>query len=247
MGFLKELVKDFFDPVLNMKEYADTGSAGEQYTFRAIKPIFGENRIFRNVYIPKSNGQTTEIDLLAIHQSGIYVFESKNYSGWIFGDANSSQWTQSLQGGYKNKFYNPVWQNNAHIKALQVNLSQYKNAEYYSYIVFSERCTLKNITCKERNVFILKRDDLWYSLKKRIVDGGLILANEQLEAMAAFLLAHQRPDYTVKIQHLADVEESLMLCPWCKGALVERYNSKTGNKFYGCKNYPRCKYTRTSL
>jgi hypothetical protein len=50
-----------------------------------------------NLYIPKKDGSTTEIDLIMLSQTGVYVFESKNYSGWIFGDEKSKNWMQTLQ------------------------------------------------------------------------------------------------------------------------------------------------------
>ena len=94
-----------------------------------------------NVYIPKNDGTTTEIDLLMINKTGIYVFESKNYSGWIFGDEKSKNWTQTLKGGKKNKFFNPILQNRAHINALKKLVKDVDSNNFYSYIVFSDRCT----------------------------------------------------------------------------------------------------------
>lgn len=40
-------------------------------------------------------------------------------------------------------------------------------------------------------------------------------------------------------------EASIYKCPEprCGGTLMIRTNRSTGNKFYGCSNYPRCKYT----
>ena len=56
----------------------------------------------RDDHVPYQ-GRTSEIDLLMIHEKGIFVFESKNYSGWIFGSADQLHWTQSLQNG------KPLW------------------------------------------------------------------------------------------------------------------------------------------
>ena len=39
-----------------------------------------------------ANGKKTEIDVLMIYKSGIYVFESKNYGGWIYGDQYEDTW-----------------------------------------------------------------------------------------------------------------------------------------------------------
>ena len=64
--------------------------------------------------MPRDDGETTEIDVLMLHTSGIYVFESKNYSGWIFGDEKSKTWTQTLPNGrgrraQKERFLNPIY------------------------------------------------------------------------------------------------------------------------------------------
>ncbi len=75
-----------------------------------------------NVYIPKANNKTTEIDVLMICSQGLFVFESKNYSGWIFGNEIQRSWTQTLPKGrghsQKERFYNPIMQNASHIKYL---------------------------------------------------------------------------------------------------------------------------------
>ena len=49
-----------------------------------------------NIYIPKKGNETTEIDVLMISSKGLFVFESKNYSGWIFGGDNQKYWYQTL-------------------------------------------------------------------------------------------------------------------------------------------------------
>ena len=77
----------------------DPGRKGEYLTFRCLKGLGEEHKLLTNVYLPKEDGTTTEIDLIMVSATGIYVFESKNYSGWIFGDEKSKFWTQSLKGG----------------------------------------------------------------------------------------------------------------------------------------------------
>lgn len=121
------------------------GNYGGFLTFSYLEKLSGHNRLLTNLYLQKKDGTTTEIDLIMISPTGIYVFESKNYSGWIFGDEESKNWTQTLQNGLKNKFYNPIWQNNGHINALKSTLGIDNSNLYKSYIVFSERCELKKI------------------------------------------------------------------------------------------------------
>ena len=77
----------------------DKGRLGEFYTYKDLKPLDGYKRYLFNLYIPKENGETTELDVVLLHESGIYVFESKNYSGWIFGTETQRYWTQTLPAG----------------------------------------------------------------------------------------------------------------------------------------------------
>lgn len=99
-----------------------TGGLGEYLTEYALEhgDLPGRRAVFRNVLVPRASGPTSEseVDVLMIHETGIYVMESKNYAGWIFGGAEQRQWTQTLEGGHKNRFYNPIIQNQAHVKAL---------------------------------------------------------------------------------------------------------------------------------
>ena len=46
--------------------------------FELYKKMAGNGKILMNLNIPTENGGTTEIDLLLIHETGIYVFEIKN-------------------------------------------------------------------------------------------------------------------------------------------------------------------------
>jgi len=65
--------------------YWDTGKAGERYTKEVLIPLSGFKHFDSNCYIPKPDGTLTVIDLILLHISGIYVIESKNYSGLIYG------------------------------------------------------------------------------------------------------------------------------------------------------------------
>ncbi len=116
----------------------DLGAYGEfltEYLFGSGN-IEGYYKTLHNIYIPYIN-KTSEIDVLLIHEKGIFVIESKNYSGWIFGSAGQKQWTQMLNKQTKYRFYNPIMQNDTHIKALSDYLRIDKEI-IKSFIVFSE-------------------------------------------------------------------------------------------------------------
>lgn len=83
--------------------YDDKGSFGEYLIKYALANIPGYQKVLRNIYIPY-NGKASEIDVIMIHEKGIFVFESKNYSGWIFGGLENAQWTQCLPNKRINRF-----------------------------------------------------------------------------------------------------------------------------------------------
>ena len=94
------------------------GWLGEKYT--ALGLFFGlDNKIysrFHDVVVPAKNG-TTQIDHIIVSRFGLFVVETKNYSGWIFGDEKQSQWTQVFHKK-KIRFQNPILQNYRHQKCL---------------------------------------------------------------------------------------------------------------------------------
>lgn len=137
----------------------DPGRKGEYLTYRYLERLDGQHKLLTNVYLPKGDGTTTEIDLIMISETGIYVFESKNYSGWIFGDEDSRYWTQSLKGGKKFRFYNPIWQNKKHISTLKNHLGLGSEV-FRSYIIFSEHCELKKMFVRSPEVKVMNRNVL---------------------------------------------------------------------------------------
>jgi hypothetical protein len=117
------------------------------------------NAIFHDLYLRKSNGNFSQIDLVVPTKIGIIVFEVKDYSGWIFGNGNHQQWTQVLAfGKEKYRFYNPITQNNRHISELRKQSKQLQNIPFYSIIVFDGSCELKNINFVPNGAFITKSE-----------------------------------------------------------------------------------------
>lgn len=185
------------------------GNYGEFLTY-AILEKAGENKILSNVYIEKMDGKTTEIDLISINSSGIFVHESKNYSGWIFGDEKSKNWTQSLQNKQKYKFYNPISQNKGHIKAIDEYLDRKYQDVFLSYIIFSERCELKKITVTSDNVRVFKRNKLQQQLKADKLEYGNRLTVEQIDEIYNALKKCTLVNDDVKKQHISQIKDDTL-------------------------------------
>ena len=225
--------------IKTLLNYENAGQFGEFATEYALtnKNLDGELVVLKNIYVP-TQGKTTEIDLLMIHEKGIFVFESKNYSGWIFGSADQLNWTQSLQNGDKNKFYNPIRQNRTHIKALAAFLEK-PVSEFVSYIVFSERCTLKKVPADTSDVIIVRRPDMLKKLKATLKTTPTKYTFNDIQDIAKKLQPLTNKDDAEKQQHIINIQNK---CPFCGGELTLR-NGKYG-RFWGCSNYPKCKFTR---
>ena len=115
--------------------------------------------IFHDLYVEKQKGGFSQIDLVAVTQVGIIVFEVKEYSGWLFGSGNQSQWTQVLAyGKQKYRFYNPIMQNSKHVAELRSQFIGFENLPFYSIVVFYGNCVLKEINFIPKGTFLVKSE-----------------------------------------------------------------------------------------
>ncbi|TCB82428.1 nuclease-related domain-containing protein [Acinetobacter sp. ANC 4173] len=93
--------------------------------------------------LPDQQNQTTQIDHILLSPFGIFVIETKNYKGWIFGSQHQKMWTQKI---YKKsfKFQNPLHQNYKHQKVLEAVLSDIVEPQFiHSLVVFMPDCEFK--------------------------------------------------------------------------------------------------------
>ena len=249
---------------------------GEKLTERELKwvQLFGrKGKTLRNVYLPTSDGGTSEIDVLFITQKGIFVFESKNYSGWIFGDEKSRNWTAMLTNRVKNQFYNPIMQNRTHLKWLADYVGN--DVPLFSIIVFSERCELKKVTVHSENIKVIKRDSTYATVLELWEQNPDCIEADHIEELYQSLKQLTNVDEAVKAAHVANIKNRFqkptnvpistvvseekavaqcpspqvdtLFCPRCGAKLVLREATKganAGNKFYGCSRFPKCRYIR---
>jgi hypothetical protein len=188
----------------------DKGAYGEYLTFKCLKKYEKDGAKFLfNCYLPKKENETSEIDVMMIFQSGIYVFESKNYSGWIFGSEKNKTWTQSLPSGRKSvkeKFYNPIMQNRTHVKWLRKQIGDQDPIS--NIVVFSERCELKKVEVTSTDVWVVKRNNLSKTVKKLDQEIGNVLSDERISEIYDQLYPFTQVSNEVKEQHVQDIEEN---------------------------------------
>lgn len=258
------MAKDLIDIILD-KIFDEnwTGRRGEKLTERELKlvQLLGrKGKVLRNVYLPKGNGETSEVDVIFITQKGIFVFESKNYSGWIFGDEKSQKWIAMLPNKQKNQFYNPILQNKTHVKWMRNYVGE--DVPLFSIIVFSERCELKKVTVESPDVKVIKRDRTYAAVRDIWDQSPDVISEEKINELYDNLAKLTNVDEAVKAAHIDNINKKYkkeekkqeppvlakqqeMICPRCGSALVLRTAKKgenAGNQFYGCSNFPKCRY-----
>ena len=134
------------------------GTNSELYLIlKLLKSGIPQVTIYHDLIIKSNNNKFSQIDLVLITSEGVIVFEVKDYSGWIFGNGKNTNWTQVLSyGKRKYKFYNPIKQNNNHIKELRKTLKQFENIPFFSIIVFFGNCELKEINYVPKGTYVVK-------------------------------------------------------------------------------------------
>nr|WP_251135511.1 nuclease-related domain-containing protein [Exiguobacterium sp. s192] len=189
-----------------LKAVRDKGIWGEYLTTRQLEKVGGYGKFVINTYLPKARGKgMTEIDVTFIHESGIYVLESKNYSGWIFGKEADRQWTQMFKNRYKQRFYNPIKQNEQHLKSMaQFLAGTVEQQVFQSVIVFSERCELKKITIESGHVHVIKRNELHWTIKRLATVKRL--TPSQVDAVYEQLKQQSQVDQHVKDAHIEAIK-----------------------------------------
>ena len=219
-------------------ENSKKGDNGEEKVSLVLHTKDNDNnhRYIGNYMYKDDYGNTHQIDHIEIRKNGIFCIETKNYSGVIFGNENSEKWIQYLNNK-KNYFLNPIKQNKSHVKCLERLLdNKYK---INSIIVFVQNNADKIKIDNVINLNILSN----YISK---FDNSTNLTDEEIQNIMNTLLLKMS---NVKLkEHINNIESNSRLvanniCPRCKmGTII----LKTGSYglFYGCTNYPKCKFTK---
>lgn len=129
--------------------------------------------VMSNITLRLIDGSSTQIDHILVTKKGIFVIETKHYTGWIFANPKSKAWNQTIFNE-KYKFQNPINQNYKHIKAIQQLLEFLEPQHIHNIVVFSGDAVFK--TNKPDNVCYL--EELIPKLEQ-YADGALSLNRVQ--------------------------------------------------------------------
>ena len=244
------------------------GMFGEWVVKTKLRRLGESYTVFHDVYIPNGNRGLTQVDHIVTSVYGIFVIETKHYAGWIFGDEYKPDWTQVIYKK-KTKMHNPIRQNYGHVQALLTYIGQghIQNVDFHSIIAFSPNSTFK-FKKEFASAHVIKFGELLKTIRQykeqRLSEAVVKDVNEKLTK----LLAVDRSDKKqLKNEHMQSVRRAKSakrsvgkqarpmkevakevatsvngVCPMCNGELVMK-KGRYG-EFYGCGNYPRCRYTK---
>lgn len=225
------------------------GDIGEKHVSSFLEYLpCEEYQVFNDLLIRDGN-YTTQVDHIVISRYGVYVIETKNVHGKVYGSGNAEFWKQYLPDtGYRRYGYtkehqlrNPIWQNDGHIKSLR-RLIFGNDLPIFGIVVFPNETEINVLA--ERPV--LKMSEVVSYIKRQ---DDIILSQDQVGFYRRRLLEVISTTESDRKQHLENVYRSKERrdaavasgkCPRCGGNLVLR-EGKYG-RFYGCSNYPNCKY-----
>ncbi|MCW8863814.1 MAG: NERD domain-containing protein [Colwellia sp.] len=224
------------------------GVIGEWQVNLLIKFFLDKNdyHLIKNVTLPtyiddKEHG-TTQIDHIIVSKYGIFVVETKNMKGWIFGSENQKQWTQQIFK-HKSKFQNPLHQNYKHVKTLQACLST-KKESVFSVIIFIGDSTFKtkmpeNVRFARGGIeFIKNKTDIVFNRQEI---AGVI---EQIESGRLERGFKTNRQHVKHVREIIEEKSDTKSCSKCGAEMVLRKATKgknAGSEFLGCSTFPKCR------
>lgn len=207
-GFLPELLcrmryrSSLYRSSCRIAKYSDLkkdrGAYGEFLVYDALRREKG--RWLFNLYLPKGE-EKTEIDALLLSERGIFLLESKNFSGRVYGSVGNPEWFHTFEtsrGIKKQRFFNPIMQNSAHKKALGRLIG--REEVIFPMVVFGKNTDLRVQAPKEysKELMTLKRlPSAVHSFEKGALE------QEEIERLYGVLEPYTRVDAHQKYCHRA--------------------------------------------
>jgi restriction system protein len=221
------------------------GAIGEFQVNLAAKFLLDKTvyKLFKNVTLPTEDG-TTQIDHIIVSRYGVFVIETKNLQGWIFGGAQQKTWTQKIYR-HTSKFQNPLHQNYKHTQTLQAALGLDAD-KVFSLVVFVGDSEFKtpmpdNVVQGSGYVRYIKNQTQARLSEREVAE---ICARIEAGRLKPSLRTHRAHVRHVRALHEEKARQADTACPKCGQPWVlrtARSGANQGKQFWGCSGYPKCR------
>ena len=232
------------------------GKKGERIVNNELSKLPEDYFILKDIILQTEKG-TSQIDHIVVSKYAIFAIETKHYRGQIYGSDYKDEWKQIIKTDVryprhwkiytyitKNTFYNPVKQARGHVVAIKKCLKLYPKVPIVPIVVFTGDVYLNTVQTQSCVLYteellpeIAKYQEVW-------------LTQSQVEQVVEALKDGDVSKQVSTRKHVKNIKRSIrekeekevgLYCPKCGSPLYAR-SGKYG-LFYGCSNYPRCKYT----
>lgn len=208
------------------------------------KNVYG---LFKNVTLPTEDG-TTQIDHVIVSRFGVFVIETKNMKGWIFGSPEQKFWTRKIYR-HNSKFQNPLHQNYKHTQTLQSALGL-DSGKVFSLVVFAGDSTFKtpmpdNVVYAGGYLRFIKSKTRPILSDSKVLDICTKIESGRLKPTIKMHREHVRHVKTIVKEKQRPVDDNS--CPKCGKPMVlrtARNGNNQGKQFWGCSGFPQCRTIR---
>ena len=219
----------------------DKGELAEIRVHNLLIELPEEYHVIDNVIIG-NNYYSSQIDHVVVSPYGVFVIETKGYKGWIYGSENAQYWTQNIFGK-KYQLYNPILQNQGHVNSLN-NLLGIPKDRFVPIVCFNNDASLY---ISAPNSIVINRR----RLKKTLLSyTATVISSDEKEKIISTITSHMKVGKEAEKVHRFNANNKVKssneairngICPRCGGQIIKR-QGKYGY-FYGCSNYPKCRFT----
>jgi len=229
--------------VIVLKSAWFKGVTGE-FIVNVLARMFLDKHVYhliKNVTLPTEDG-TTQIDHIIVSRYGVFVVETKNMKGWIFGNPDQKTWTQKIYK-HSTNFQNPLHQNYKHLKSLE-SLLGLNDQQVHSLVVFVGDSTFKtempeNVTYGWGYVRYIKS-------KKQLVlsEAGVDVIVNKIGAGMLTPSFKTNREHVKHVKNIVNEKKKETTCPKCGSPMVLRETKNgpnAGKQFWGCSKFPKCK------
>jgi hypothetical protein len=226
------------------------GELGEYKIDIQISQMPKEYRYISDLFIKNSKSSTgySQIDHVIITPYGLFVIETKNYQGIIYGGRERKVWL--INGKFK--MMNPLLQNHGHIQALKNFIDVKYHQFFISIVSFTKRCTFKieeELRQINSNQLVIYDVELTQFINRKIAVLKLqfskpVLMKDDIEIIYNSLLNSNILDESIRKLHVEsiqakknndDMTDSKNICVECQKPVSEKVKSYclSNKKFKG--------------
>lgn len=141
----QEYQKSGFNNISDYKFLSVCFNANLRCKYKAYSKLMkcsGEKKILSNVVL-RDHHNYVYLDLVMLHETGVYLFSFLNKHGYINADTKAKMWNMEDNN---TEFANPLIINKKKIELLMDSLKENNQDYYHSYVIINDSCKIKTLS-----------------------------------------------------------------------------------------------------